>query len=108
MGLLQAKPLRLSERQQQVLLQARNRHQISQQLRNRIDIILQAAAGNSNHHLCSLLALSYPTVQHWRTHWYTHQDALWAFEQGDGYQVVSDHQLLTYMQSLLQDASRRG
>ena len=94
MGLLQAKVISLSVRQQQLLLQERNRHQVSGQLRNRIDTILEADGGHSNDQLCKDLQLSYPMVQHWPTHWYTHQAALLSFEQGEGYQVVSDHQLL--------------
>ena len=108
MGLLQAPAIQLSSRQRQLLSQTRNRHQVSHQLRSRIDIILQAAAGESNHQLCTQLALSYPTIQHWRRHWSAQQEALQSFEQGDGYQGVSDHQLLNKMLSLLKDASRSG
>jgi putative transposase len=108
MGLPQAKVIQLSERQHRLLEQERNRHQVSGQLRQRIDIILQAAAGISTNQLVKQLQLTYATVQHWRNYWHQQQAALLSYEAGDGHRPVSDSQLLQRMRSLLKDAPRSG
>jgi putative transposase len=109
MARLQATPIHLSELQRELLEQQVNRHQLSEQLRVRIQTILKASQGASNNSLMREYSPgNYHLVKKWRDRWAAKQEALQeleAFVQG---KRGMKKRLLEAMLALLQDAGGRG
>lgn len=98
----------LTARQRSLLTKQRNKAKVAVQQRNRIDIVLGAAAGQSNRSLCQALSVGGNTVTYWRKHWAACYASLCIYEAGLAGQGVSDRQLLSRMLSVLEDAPRSG
>lgn len=98
----------LTEGQRSLLTKQRNRAKVGVQQRNRIDIILGAAAGQSNLLLCQQLNVGRSTVTYWRKHWAACYEGLCTYEAGLAGQGISDRQLLSRMLFILEDAPRSG
>lgn len=98
----------LTARQRSLLIKQRNKASVTVQQRNRIDIILGAAADQSNLYLCQRLGIGRSTVTYWRKHWAVCYESLCTYEAGVGGQGVSDRELLAKMLAVLQDAPRSG
>ena len=98
----------LTARQKSLLTKRRNKASVGVQQRSRIDIVLGAAADQSNLHLCQRLGIGRITVTYWRKHWAACYESLCTHEAGVGGQGVSDRELLAKMLAVLQDAPRSG
>lgn len=105
---LQAKAIHLNERQKQLLNQERNRRQVSVQLRERIDIILKAAEGQTNQDITRQTGNGRQRVILWRNRWASCQRDLSGFAQGISGGGVSDKELMDKMIEILSDAPRSG
>lgn len=98
----------LTARQKSLLTKRRNKASVGVQQRSRIDIVLGAAADQSNLYLCQRLGIGRSKVTYWRKHWAAHYERLCTYEAGVGGQGVSDRELLAKMLAVLQDAPRSG
>lgn len=70
----QATPVKLSEREQEGLLQIIKRHRSEQQQVRRAHIVLAAAQGDSNAQIARDLAITVDTVRLWRDRWVSLQE----------------------------------
>lgn len=105
----QAPLVQLSELQKQLLNQEVNRHQISEQLRVRICIILDAAQGASNRSLARTYAPGdVPLIRKWRNRWVAQQARLNALESQLKSQRGMKRRLLEAMLEIVCDAPGRG
>lgn len=100
--------IELSTRQDDLLLKERQKHSISNQLRDRIDIIRLANAGESTSAIARELSMTPKSVRKWRKNWFLAQQKLQSFEQGKSGKGVSDLELCRYMLTILKDAARSG
>lgn len=109
MAVKQAVRLHLSELQKELLEQEVKRHQLSEQLRVRIQIILKAAQGVTNRALMREYAPgNAKVIRKWRNRWSAKQEALQELEELLAGQRAMKKRLLEAMLSLLQDAKGRG
>ena len=105
----QAPLVHLSELQRQLLDQEANRHQISEQLRVRVSIILDAAQGASNRSLARTYAPGdVPLIRKWRNRWVAQQAKLDELESRLKGQRGMKKALLEAMLEVLSDAGGRG
>lgn len=101
--------VRLSPRQEQLLITYRNkRNSCPVQYRRRIDIILHAAQGANNSQISRQLGIRRHTVASWRKRWTAGYEGLCAFEAGQDGQGIKDHELLQKMLDILSDQARSG
>ncbi len=109
MARLQARSIELSELQKQLLEEQVHRHQISEQLRRRVRIILGASQGASNNWLMQQYAPNnYQLIMKWRNRWSDKQEALQKLEKLLEGKRAKKKRLLKAMLSLLKDAPGRG
>lgn len=105
----QARPIHLSPLQKELLEQQAKRHQISEQMRVRIQIILKASEGASNHSLKRAYSPnSYELVMKWRNRWADKQEGLQELEALLAGKRAMNKRLLEAMLSILQDKKGRG
>jgi putative transposase len=101
--------VQLSELQRQLLGEEVNRHQISEQLRVRLCIILDAAQGVSNRSLARSYAPgNIPLIRKWRNRWVVQQAKLDELESQLAGQRGMKKRLLEAMLEVVSDASGRG
>lgn len=109
MPVRQAVAIHLSELQEQLLEQEVKRRQLSEQLRIRIQIILKAARGISNHALAREFAPGNTgIIRKWRNRWAAKQEALHELEELLHGQRAMKKRLVKAMLDLLKDAGGRG
>ena len=109
MPVKQAVAIHLSELQKELLEQEVKRHQLSEQLRIRIQIILKAAQGASNKSLAREFAPgNAKIIRKWRNRWAAKQAALHELEELLQGRRAMKKRLLEAMLGLLQDAAGRG
>ena len=98
----------MSKRHSDLLGKERNKHNISVQMRRRINIILLAFSGQNNSFIAKKLGTTPKTVRDWRNRWAANYAKLQLFEKGKDGQGVSDLELLRYILGFLKDAPRKG
>ena len=99
-----APKLLLSETQRKLLTQYAQKHTVSRQMHQRINIILRAHQGESNMHIARRLGVTSNTVKKWRNRWVTSYEQLCVGEQ----QSERESNLLGQMLCVLGDAPRSG
>lgn len=105
----QASIVHLSELQRQLLAGEVKRHQLSEQLRVRIQIILDASQGTGNRALSRVYAPgNVPLIRKWRNRWVAQQSKLDALESQLRGQRGMRKRLLEAMLEVLSDAEGRG
>jgi transposase len=100
--------LTLTQRQYDLLLKTSQKRSASNQLRERIQLVLKSYQGESQTQIAFDLKLDYETVRLWRSRWISNYETLVQYEQGFEGGGVPDHKLLKKMLLLLSDAPRKG
>jgi transposase len=101
-------PLKLTERQSELLLKVSHKRSTSKHHYERISIILKSAQGESQTQIAGDLNLNYETVRLWRTRWIQQAEILTTYERGIADGGVPDHQFIQKMLLLLSDDARKG
>lgn len=100
--------LTLTQRQYDLLLKTSQKRSASNQLRERIQVVLKSYQGESQTQIAFDLKLDYETVRLWRSRWISNYETVTQYERGLEGMGVPDHQLLKKMLLLLSDAPRKG
>jgi CRISPR/Cas system CSM-associated protein Csm2 small subunit len=104
-----ARAIILSALQKELLEQQANRHQISDQLRIRVLIIVKASEGASNNWLKREYSpTNYDLVKKWRNRWADKQESLHELEALLAGKRAKNKRLLEAMLKVLQDQAGRG
>lgn len=104
----QALGISMTDRHVKILTDERNRHQISAQLRRRIDIVLLALSDLTNTDIANELSTTVKTVRDWRGRWANNYIKLCSYELGKDNLGVSDSELRQYILTFLKDKPRSG
>jgi putative transposase len=99
----QAKPLRASSLQQELLHKMAHRTTRAQRLVKRAHIILEALKGTSNTSIAQQLQIDDETVRRWRDRWHAGEPRLQAIEETGKRKLLSQA-----IEALLTDEQRPG
>lgn len=100
--------IEMSKRYRDLLSKERNKHNSSNQLCRRINIILLSYAGQTNNSIAFELGTTRKTVRDWRERWASNYSTLQSFEKGKDGQGVSNLELRRYIIIMLKDKPRSG
>jgi transposase len=101
----QAIPIKITEKQSEILERLLRRQTSTQRLARRINIILLAGQGLSNRKIGKELQLTRVSVRKWRSRWYENYEKLVAVEENE---ETKEKELIKSVESVFDDAYRSG
>lgn len=85
-----------------------NRHRLERHYALRLNLILRSHQGMQNQDIAKLLGCDEKTVRKWRGRFKEQQEALFAYEESEGLDPVTDRELVAKIKEILSDSPRSG
>jgi putative transposase len=105
---LQATPIKITEKQKELLENHARKRTAAKHYQERIHIVLLSSEKQTNNDIAKKLNICSNTVKKWRNRWALSYDDAVNFAQGVNAEVPSDGKVLTYLLDILSDGARSG